>query len=79
MAVGVSVHLASGLSARLGLLVMMGNDSAFSWGTYRWSWAMREVGEWSTEEPKVESENFLGEVLLSLPLRGSSFCRRDLS
>jgi hypothetical protein len=39
---------------------------------------MRDVGD-SIDELKVESENLRGGVVLSLPLRGSSFCSRDLS
>lgn len=40
---------------------------------------MRDVGDWSIEELKVERENIRGGVVLSLPLRGSNFCSKDLS
>jgi hypothetical protein len=77
---GVSAHLARGLSASPGLLVIIGSDNGFSGVGYRCSRAIREVGEESLAEVlKTDFEKPRGGVVLSVPLRASNFCSRDLS
>lgn len=77
---GVSAHADRGLSENPDRLVMIGRDNGLSCVGYRCSKAIREVGELSLKDVlKVDFENPLGGVLLSLPRLASNFCRSDLS
>jgi hypothetical protein len=77
---GVSAHRDRGLSTSDGLPVIMGRDSGFKGMGKRVSRAIRDVGEASlADELKRDFEYPLGGVVLSLPLRASSFCNKLLS
>jgi len=77
---GVSAHRDKGLSTSGGLPVIIGRDRGLSGVGNRVSRAIRVVGEASlADELKRDFEYPLGGVVLSLPLRASSFCSRLLS